>query len=406
MENGDYRMLFSADGRASDGRLSITDGRAVGGDGSYAIRGRITEAGRNLIATFEVKLAPGMSPNKEIEGAFALQMDGKEDAAGFTLIGAGPLGLIVEITCSIDGPSSSAGPFDGGVSEDRYGAGIAKAQASPDEGIDAGIVKDTLPGPRTRLSTYSLVPTVTPIRRLPLVLLHLFGGSRREWDAVTARFAADRRVLALDLPGFGDAAGRGGASVGEMADSVGDAIVHAGLGRCVLVGHSMSAKVAAVLVATAPDLFEGLILVTASPPSPEPMSDEARARLLAFDGSRAAAEAYVDGITAKRLPDEAREIAIADARRASPDAWRRWLTEGSCEDHGAAVGVLPLATLLMAGASDEALGQKAQREFVMPHFADARLVVVRGGHALPLENPDDLSREIERFVADVEARDA
>ena len=102
MRNGDYRLLFSADGHTSDGRMTIAQGFATGGDGSYLLNGQVAEAGRHLIGTFDISLAPGMSPNKKIEESFVVHMNGKEDDAGFTLIGAGPLGIIVEITCRID----------------------------------------------------------------------------------------------------------------------------------------------------------------------------------------------------------------------------------------------------------------------------------------------------------------
>jgi pimeloyl-ACP methyl ester carboxylesterase len=38
----------------------------------------------------------------------------------------------------------------------------------------------------------------------PLVLLHALGSSRRAWDPVIERLAAQRDVIALDLPGFGE----------------------------------------------------------------------------------------------------------------------------------------------------------------------------------------------------------
>jgi hypothetical protein len=102
MKDGDYRMLFTADGHSSDGRLILSRGFANGGDGSYTVAGQVAEAGRNLIATFEINLAPGMSPNRKIAESFEVHMQGKEDDDGFTLLGAGPLGMIVEIACRFD----------------------------------------------------------------------------------------------------------------------------------------------------------------------------------------------------------------------------------------------------------------------------------------------------------------
>lgn len=233
----------------------------------------------------------------------------------------------------------------------------------------------------------------------PLVLMHFFGSSHREWDGVRSRFAPDRRVLALDLPGFGDAAGRSPEDVAGMADDVQRAIADAALASCVLVGHSMSGKVAAVLAAREPAWLRGLVLVTASPPSPEPISDDAKTKLLAFDGSREAAAEYIDGITASRLPDDLRNPAIADAMRASLPAWKAWITGGSQEDWAPRVGVLDVPTQVIAGADDPSLGERIQRGRVLPHFAKASLVVIDGGHALPLENPDGLHREITAFAS-------
>jgi len=233
----------------------------------------------------------------------------------------------------------------------------------------------------------------------PLVLMHFFGSSHREWDQVRARLAPDRRVLALDLPGFGDAAGRSPEDVAGMADDVQRAIAVAALASCVLVGHSMSGKVAAVLAAREPAWLRGLVLVTASPPSPEPMTDDAKAKLLAFDGSREAAADYVDGITASRLPDDLRNLAIDDAMRASLAAWKAWVTGGSQENWAPRVGVLGVPTHVIAGADDPSLGERIQRDRVLPHFPEAKLVVIDGGHALPLENPDGLHREIASFAA-------
>ncbi len=38
----------------------------------------------------------------------------------------------------------------------------------------------------------------------PLVLIHGLGGSRRIWDPVTERLAAERDVVGIDMPGFGE----------------------------------------------------------------------------------------------------------------------------------------------------------------------------------------------------------
>lgn len=231
-----------------------------------------------------------------------------------------------------------------------------------------------------------------------LVLLHFFGNSQNEWKRVAPRLSARHRLLMFDMPGFGDAAALGALDVSAMADHVDQQIRDAGIEQCVIVGHSMTGKICGALASRKPDYLDGLILVTPSPPPPEPFTDEVRKRLMAFDGSREAAAAYVDGITAKQLPDEWREPAIADAMRASLVAWKTWISTTSQEDWSDRVGVLPLPVLVIAGADDPSLGEEIQRRLTMPHLAQGELKVIAGGHVLPLENPDALIEAIESFA--------
>lgn len=239
--------------------------------------------------------------------------------------------------------------------------------------------------------------TETTTSNPALVLLHFFGNSHREWSRVAPRLALQHRLLMFDMPGFGDAAELGALDVAAMADYVDTQIRAAGIEQCVVVGHSMTGKISGALASRKPNYLRGLILVTPSPPPPEPFTDEVRRRLMAFDGSRDAAAAYLDGITAQPLAEEWREPAIADAMRASLVAWKTWISTTSQEDWSAKVGVLSLPALVIAGADDPSLGADIQRRLTMPHLEKGELKVIAGGHVLPLENPEALIEAIESF---------
>src|SRR3954466_11724477 len=81
----------------------------------------------------------------------------------------------------------------------------------------------------------------------PLVLLHPLGGSMVVWEPILDRLAAERDVIALDMPGFGASAGLGdgaeptpqGLAAGVIAllDSLGVDDPH-------VVGNSLGAWVA------------------------------------------------------------------------------------------------------------------------------------------------------------------
>ncbi len=242
-----------------------------------------------------------------------------------------------------------------------------------------------------------------------LLFLHALGASAREWQQV-ADHLSDHDCIALDLPGFGDAADTGHADVGTMTDWLAQEIRARALTSCMLVGHSMGGKIATLVAARAAAGEAGLasilgvVLVAASPPSPEPMDDKRRAEMIAWfaDGpaSRDDAETFVDANSAETLPEALRNQAIDDVRRSNRAAWLGWLERGSREDWGAAVGQLALPALIIAGTEDGDLGEDAQRRLNLPHYANARVRVVQGAaHLIPYEQPRALAALIREHAA-------
>lgn len=91
--------------------------------------------------------------------------------------------------------------------------------------------------------------------RPPLVLLHGLTYDRRQWDPVRRELAAidpNRQVLALDLPGHGDAPRRQSYRIAEVAEVLHDQVTKAGLAQPIVVGHSVGAVVATTYAARYP----------------------------------------------------------------------------------------------------------------------------------------------------------
>jgi pimeloyl-ACP methyl ester carboxylesterase len=106
-------------------------------------------------------------------------------------------------------------------------------------------------------------PAVAPaVDRRPFLLLHGLGASLNFWVAVAPRLAAQRRTVAIDLPGFG-------LSRLESEDFSLDAIVSGiatfmrslGMADLVVVGHSLGGPVALRLAARYPGIVKTVILV-------------------------------------------------------------------------------------------------------------------------------------------------
>jgi pimeloyl-ACP methyl ester carboxylesterase len=78
----------------------------------------------------------------------------------------------------------------------------------------------------------------------PLVLIHGLGGSRRIWNPVLDRVAAERDVVAVDLPGFGESpplADGVAPTAAKLAAAVGELCEQLGIERPHLAGNSLGA---------------------------------------------------------------------------------------------------------------------------------------------------------------------
>ncbi len=233
-----------------------------------------------------------------------------------------------------------------------------------------------------------------------LVLLHYFGGSAQAWAAISNQLAAEYHCVAPDLRGFGaSVAPTTDITVSDYADDVAAVIAALQLERYVLVGHSMGGKIALALAARRPRGLAALILVAPSPPTPEPMTEDARASFLAAYGDRAAIEQAINKITAQPLAPALLAEVVADNLRASHAAWRAWLEGGSREDLAAQMPAIAVPVGIIAGASDPNFPPALLEREIVRRIRTAQLVAVaNAGHLLPLEAPADVARLIRSYV--------
>jgi pimeloyl-ACP methyl ester carboxylesterase len=103
--------------------------------------------------------------------------------------------------------------------------------------------------------------------RPPLLLIHSAGGSSFQFaELINLLARGRRRVVALDLPGHGSSPGFAAAPhPSELLERYRDVVAEAGevlgLGKFVLVGHSMGGAVAQQVALTYPERVAGLVLV-------------------------------------------------------------------------------------------------------------------------------------------------
>ena len=115
----------------------------------------------------------------------------------------------------------------------------------------------TIRGRRIRYTDIGSGPAV--------VLIHGQGGSWQFWLRVIPKLAGCGRIIAVDLPGFGQsepiAANRD--VFGEHVETVAGLLDHLGLARAIVVGHSMGGLVSLQLACDHPERISGLMLTNA-----------------------------------------------------------------------------------------------------------------------------------------------
>ncbi len=229
-----------------------------------------------------------------------------------------------------------------------------------------------------------------------LVLLHGFGGTHRAWDGVLAALNPERyRPLALDLPGHGLGAD---AEAPITFQGCVQSVLDRAPEHFVLCGYSLGGRIALHVALAAPERISRLILVSCSAGIADP---EERAQRRASDRRMAEEletipfEEFIERWRTQPVfagePPEVGELARADQRRNRPEALAavmRGLGTGEMEPLWSRLHELEMPATVIVGERDAkfvTLGRE-----MAELLGDGQVVIVSGGHGLPLESPEAL----------------
>jgi 2-succinyl-6-hydroxy-2,4-cyclohexadiene-1-carboxylate synthase len=254
----------------------------------------------------------------------------------------------------------------------------------------------------------------------PLLLLHGFTGSAANWCEQLLPFAAQHRVLTIDLPGHGRTSSPPTPDRYTMQAVCKDLISIfeiLNLSALNLLGYSMGGRLALYVAATQPAFLHSLILESASPGLEA--IDQRLARIESDERLANEIEAY--GISAfverwQRLPLFATQERMPKEKRNHLNSQRlsnnasalantlRGMGTGRQPSLWSQLDTIYLPVLLLAGELDEKYVALArQMEAALPQaqlqvFSDA-------GHNIHLEKPENFTDHVLAFLASLRATD-
>ena len=248
----------------------------------------------------------------------------------------------------------------------------------------------------------------------PIVLLHGFTGDAGSMLSIAEQLPADRPKLLIDLVGHGRSDAPEALFAYDMASIVDQllSIFAAYPERHIdLVGYSMGGRIALATAVRAPRFFRSLTLLSAHPGIEDPSSraerytlDQHRAEQIESDGVESFMRSWLRlrifepllrGWTTDDFEDEierrrkASAVGLANSLRATG--------AGSMTPMWTELGQLDCPVLCLAGELDETYVGIA-RQTATRAVAGCSGVITGAGHALHLENPEQVARSITQFL--------
>ena len=229
----------------------------------------------------------------------------------------------------------------------------------------------------------------------PVLVLHGWGGRVESMWPVIECLESSWRVVAVDLPGFGESPVPPGVwGTADYAHFVSDLMGELRIERAHFVGHSFGAKTSLYLAASRGDCVDKLVVVGSSGLRSAPTM-KVRAKRALSKGARVAGRLGPPGA---RLRDAVyRRIASQDYKEAG--SLRPIMVKVVNEDIANLLPRVQSPTLLVWGSEDDAVPLSHARR-MESLIRDSGLIVFEGaGHFAYLDEPDRFCRVVRHFFS-------
>ncbi len=260
---------------------------------------------------------------------------------------------------------------------------------------------------------------------VPMLLLHGFGNEAHIWDDFAPIVAPHYRTLALDHRGHGqsDWDREGRYEVDSLVDDVEAVTAALGIGRMVVVAHSLGGRVATVFAGRHPERIAGLVIVDIGPevdlrgslrirqdvesnltPVFDSVEEYARALSLSYPAAQPEALRRMARYGVRRREDGRFELVMDPALRGIT-AGRGASAEAEQQENALrqrmwdALAALPCPVLVVRGAASDILSPETADRMGDEVLQNGRLAVVaQAGHSVMTDNPRGFNDAVASFV--------
>jgi pimeloyl-ACP methyl ester carboxylesterase len=251
----------------------------------------------------------------------------------------------------------------------------------------------------------------------PLVFIHGLGGSWQNWLENIPHFARTHRVIALDLPGFGESEmPREEISIEGYARIVETLLQQLGIDKAIVVGNSMGGFIGAEMTVHYPVRVDRLVLVSAAGLSRDQIVKDPFVRsarytkiLLTWGTLQAqqlelvrrprlrAALLWMIAAHPEKIPAV---LALEQIRGAGKPGFFPALEALKSYELGQGLREIQARTLIVWGDKDLLVPVRYADEFQRMIPGSRKVIFEDTGHVPMFERPARFNREVDRFLAE------
>ena len=240
----------------------------------------------------------------------------------------------------------------------------------------------------------------------PVILLHGISDSHRSYERLLPHLPNSIHSFAVTLRGHGNASKpESGFSVSNMANDIDIFMDRVGIGKAVIVGHSMGSFVSQRLAIDHPERIEKLVLIGSFPSfrNNQTVIDFAETEIVQLEDpiNPDFVREFQLSTLQQQVPADFLEMVVDESLKVPARVWKEAFGSMLEADHTPELGKITAETLLLWGDQDAYLGLDDQTK-LLANISNSQLEIFEGvGHAPHWEQPEKAAAVIASFVGSV-----